>query len=297
MKLGKLAAWTIFSTFDARNGAAFAQRIEHWGYDALWIPEAFGRDPLIGASWILANTTKLNVATGIANIYARDSLATVNAQYALAEQSEDRFLLGVGVSHIPLVEGVRRHKYEKPIAAMTAYLESMKNATYVGPAPTETPKTVIAALGPRMLEVAAKHADGAHPYNVTPEHTAAARRILGADKLLCPEQKVLLETDPTKARAIGRRALELYLTLPNYRNNFLRMGFTEQDMEDGGSNRLVDGLVAWGDEHQIRARIQEHWDAGADQVCIQSVPREGGALARQDERIFELLAPKNSQKL
>jgi len=234
------------------------------------------------------------VATGIANIYARDSLATVNAQYALAEQSEDRFLLGVGVSHIPLVEGFRGHKYEKPIAAMTAYLESMKNATYVGPAPTETPKTVIAALGPRMLEVAAKHADGAHPYNVTPEHTAAARRILGADKLLCPEQKVLLETDPAKARAIGRRALELYLTLPNYRNNFLRMGFTEQDMENGGSNRLVDGLVAWGDEHQIRARIQEHWDAGADQVCIQSVPREGGALARQDERIFELLAPKNS---
>ena len=142
--------------------------------------------------------------------------------------------------------------------------------------------------------VAAKHADGAHPYNVTPEHTAAARRILGADKLLCPEQKVLLETDPAKARAIGRRALELYLTLPNYRNNFLRMGFTEQDMENGGSNRLVDGLVAWGDEHQIRARIQAHWDAGADQVCIQSVPREGGALARQDERIFELLAPKNS---
>ena len=134
MKLGKLAAWTIFSTFDARNGAAFAQRIEHWGYDALWIPEAFGRDPLIGASWILANTTKLNVATGIANIYARDSLATVNAQYALAEQSEDRFLLGVGVSHIPLVEGVRGHKYEKPIGAMTAYLESMKNATDVGPA-------------------------------------------------------------------------------------------------------------------------------------------------------------------
>jgi probable F420-dependent oxidoreductase len=145
-----------------------------------------------------------------------------------------------------------------------------------------------------MLEVAAKHADGAHPYNVTPEHTAAARRILGADKLLCPEQKVLLETDPAKARAIGRRALEPYLTLPNYRNNFLRMGFTEQDMENGGSNRLVDGLVAWGDEHQIRARIQEHWDAGADQVCIQSVPRERGALARQDERIFELLAPKNS---
>lgn len=291
MKLGKLAVWTLFHTFDARNGAAFAQRIERWGYDAIWIPEALGRDPFIGASWILANTTMLKVATGVANIYARDSLATVNAQYALAEQSDDRFLLGVGVSHVPLVEGVRGHKYEKPTAAMTAYLESMKNATYVGPAPTETPKTVIAALGPRMLEVAANHAHGAHPYNVTPEHTAEARKILGADKLLCPEQKVLLETDPDKARATARTFLKSYLTLPNYRNNFLRMGFTEQDMENGGSNRLVDGIVAWGDEDHIRTRIKAHWDAGADQVCIQSVPREGSTLTRRDERIFELLAP------
>ena len=177
---------------------------------------------------------------------------------------------------------------------MTAYLESMKNATYGGPAPAETPKTVIAALGPRMLEVAAKHADGAHPYNVTSEHTAEARRILGADKLLCPEQKVLLETDPVTARGIGRGFLESYLRLPNYRNHFLRMGFTEQDMENGGSNRLIGGIIAWGDEDQLRARIQAHWDAGADQVCIQSVPRDGHPLARQDERVFELLAPKNS---
>jgi probable F420-dependent oxidoreductase len=294
MKLGKLAVWARFDTFDARNGAAFAQRVERWGYDAIWIPEAFGRDPLIGASWILANTTMLKVATGVANIYARDSLATVNAQYALAEQSEDRFLLGLGVSHIPLVEGVRGHKYQIPTAAMTAYLESMKTVTYGGPPPTGTPKTVIAALGPRMLEVAAKHADGAHPYNVTPEHTAEARRILGANKLLCPEQKVLFETDPATARGIGRGFLDGYLRLPNYRNNFLRMGFTEQDMENGGSNRLVDGIIAWGDEDQIRARIQAHWDAGADQVCIQSVPRDGHPLARQDERIFELLAPVNS---
>jgi len=127
---------------------------------------------------------------------------------------------------------------------MTAYLESMKNATYGGPAPAETPKTVIAALGPRMLEVAAKHADGAHPYNVTSVHTAEARRILGADKLLCPEQKVLLETDPVTARGIGRGFLESYLRLPNYRNHFLRMGFTEQDMEYGGSDRLIDGIIA-----------------------------------------------------
>jgi len=123
MKLGKLAAWVLFYAFDARNGAAFAQRVERWGYDAIWIPEAHGRDPLIGASWILANTTMLKVAIGVANIYARDSLATVNAQYALAEQSADRFLLGVGVSHIPLVEGLRGHKFEKPIAACKRNIE------------------------------------------------------------------------------------------------------------------------------------------------------------------------------
>src|SRR5258708_13215642 len=158
----------------------------------------------------------------------------------------------------------------------------MKNATYVGPAPTETPKTVIAALGPRMLEVAAKHADGAHPYNVTPEHTAAARRILGADKLLCPEQKVLLETDPAKARAIGRRALELYLTLPNYRNNFLRMGFTEQDMENGGANRLGDGPVALGAQDHILPPILQNWDVGAHQILLLNTPSEYPPLPTQN---------------
>src|SRR5882757_2588968 len=294
MKLSKLGVWAGMDAFTAPEAAAFAQRVEAWGYGALWIPEAMGRNSLVHAAWLLANTSKLVIATGIANIYARDWVAASSAQKALNEQSGARFLLGLGVSHSPLVEGFRGQHYGKPVETMRAYLEGMKKARYVAPPPPEPPKTVIAALGPKMLALAAEQADGAHPYNVTPEHTAEARKILGAGKLLCPEQMVLLETDPAKARAIGRRALESYLTLPNYRNNFLRMGFTEQDMENGGSNRLVDGLVAWGDEHQIRARIQEHWDAGADQVNIQSVPREGGALARQDERIFELLAPKNS---
>jgi probable F420-dependent oxidoreductase len=277
--------------FSAAESAALARRMENWGYKTLWIPEAYGRDPLIGSSWLLANTTRLQLATGIANIYARDALAAVNAQYGLGEQSGGRFLLGLGVSHVPLVEGMRGHKYEKPIPTMRAYLEAMEKIAYVGPLPPEKPKTIIAALGPRMLELARLLADGVHPYNVSPVHTAAAREILGPGKLLCPEQKVILETDPSKARAIARKMLMHSLSLPNYRSNFMRMGFTADDLDNGGSNKFIDSIVSWGDEDTIRARIQEHWEAGADHVCIQCLSREGTKLTRDDEKIFELLAP------
>jgi probable F420-dependent oxidoreductase len=286
-----LAIWLLADVLPAAEAAAFAKRTERWGYGSLWIPEALGCDPLVRAGWLLANTSTLNLATGIANIYARDALAAVNAQYGLAEQSGGRFLLGLGVSHSPLVEGVRGHRYEKPIPMMRAYLEAMRGTTYQGPPPAEQPKTVIAALGPKMLELARELADGAHPYNVTPDHTATARKILGPGKLLCPEQKVVLETSASTARAISRRAVVRYLGLPNYRNSFLRMGFTEADLEHEGSDRLIDGLVAWGDEDAIRARIEDHWAAGADQVCVQVLPREGMVLTKADERIFELLAP------
>jgi probable F420-dependent oxidoreductase len=294
MNIERLGIFAVANTLSAPDAVALARRIEKWGYGALWIPEAFGRDPLVGSSWLLANTTRLCLATGIANIYARDSLATLNAQYALAEQSGGRFLLGLGVSHSPLVEGLRGHKYEKPIPTMKNYLGEMAKAKYQGPQPPERPKTVIAALGPKMLEVAAALADGAVPYNVTPEHTAKAREILGRGKLLCPEQMVLLESDPSTARAIGRRAMAIYLTLPNYRNNFLRMGFSEQDLDNGGSDRFIDAIVVWGDEKAIRARVQDHWDAGADHVCIQSLPRHGEALTKDDEKVFELLSPARS---
>jgi probable F420-dependent oxidoreductase len=161
----------------------------------------------------------------------------------------------------------------------------------MGPPPAEKPKTVIAALGPKMLEVAAQLTDGAHPYNVTPEHTAQARAILGPGKLLCPEQMVLLEKDASIARAIGRRTLGRYFQLPNYRNNLLRLGFGESDFDGNGSDRLIDALVAWGSEDAIRKRIQQHWDAGADHVCIQSIPKEGMFPRPSDEKILELLAP------
>ena len=291
MKIGKLGVWATTETMTAPEAAAFAKRVEAWGYGALWLPEAMGRNVLVHSAWLLANTTSLVVATGIANIYARDAMAMAAAQLTLAEQSGNRFLLGLGVSHAPLVEGVRGHAYEKPIGKMRQYLEDMARAQYIASRPSEKPLTLVAALGPQMLALTAELADGAHPYNVTPEHTAQARAALGPDKLLCPEQMVLLEDNPAAARAAGRKILEIYLALPNYRNNLTRIGFSSDDFEGGGSDRLIDALIAWGDDAAIRRRIQAHWDAGADHVCIQSVPGDGNFANRPSERIFELLAP------
>ncbi len=216
MEIGKLGVWMSQEMLTAADAVAQARRVEAWGYKALWQPEAVGRNVLVHSGWLLAHTTSLVVATGIANIYARDPMACAGAQIALAEASGDRFLLGLGVSHMPLVEGVRRHAYGKPLTTMREYLTAKAGALYMAPKPATPPPTVIAALGPKMLELSAQQADGAHPYNVTPEHTARARGILGPGKLLCPEQMVLLETDPAKARAAARRTLAVYLPLPNY---------------------------------------------------------------------------------
>ncbi len=289
MKLGKLGVWAAMDTMTAAEGAAFAKRVEGWGYAALWLPESRGRNVLVHSSWLLANTTKLIVAPGIANIYARDAMAMANGQRALAEQSGGRFLLGLGVSHVPAVEGVRGHVYGKPVTTMRNYLDAMAASPYAAPEPDEKPPTILAALGPRMMALCASHADGAHPYNVTPEHTAEARHILGAGKLLCPEVWVLLETDASKARALGRQALAHYLQLDNYVNNWRRLGFSDDAFAGGGSDRFIDENVAWGDEGKIRARLQQHWDAGADHICIQSISPDGGR--KPDERVLALLAP------
>ena len=173
-------------------------------------------------------------------------MAMANAQRGLNEQSGNRFLLGLGVSHKPMVSTMRGHAYGKPVATMRAYLEAMRAAPYAAPPPSETPRTVLAALGPKMLALAAEMTDGAHPYCVTPEHTAEARRILGPGKLLCPEVMVLLETDPAKARAAARTALSSYIQLENYANNWRRLGFTDDDLAGGGSDRFVDANIAWG---------------------------------------------------
>jgi probable F420-dependent oxidoreductase len=289
MQLGKLGVWAPMDVLSAAEGALFAQRVEAWGYAALWLPESRGRDVLVHSSWLLANTKSLIVAPGIANIYARDPMAMANGQRALAEQSGGRFLLGIGVSHAPTVTGLRGHSYGRPVTTMRAYLQGMQAAPYLAPEPPERPLTIVAALGPRMMALSGELADGAHPYNVPPEHTAEARQILGSGKLLCPEVWVLLETDASAARSAARQALAPYMRLDNYVNNWRRLGFGDDELAGGGSDRFIDANVAWGTEEAIRKRIQEHWDAGADHVCIQSINPDGSR--RPDEKVLALLGP------
>jgi len=288
MELGKVGVWSFPDRLPAPEAARFAQRVEALGYSALWLPEAVGRDPFASAAWLLANTENLVLATGIASIYARDANAMKAAQMTLAEQSGGRFLLGLGVSHAPMVEMVRGHSYGKPVATMRAYLERMDQAPYAAVAPEEAPPRVIAALGPKMLELARERCQGAHPYLVPPEHTAQAREILGPDAWLCTEQKVLRQTDPSAARPIARGALAIYLNLPNYRNNLLRLGYEDKDFADGGSDRLVDAIVAWGDEKALAERVRAHLQAGASHVCVQPLHPEGQPVP--DEAVLEALA-------
>ncbi|MCH2170329.1 TIGR03620 family F420-dependent LLM class oxidoreductase [Myxococcota bacterium] len=291
MNLDAPGVWFYPDGLTAPQTAEFAQRIEALGYSTLWLPEAGGRDPFVLASWVLANTERLVVATGIANIYARDPMAMRAAQYALAEQSGGRFLLGIGVSHAPLVEDVRGHVYGKPIASMRAYLERLAAAPYGAPIPEPTPPTLLAALGPRMLELARDAAAGAHPYLVPPEHTERARAILGPDRLLCTEQKVVYESEASKARAIARNspAISFGLTLPNYRRNLMRLGYDDTDFSGEMSDRLIDAVVAWGNDQALAQRVRDHYDAGADHVCIHPLHPDNESVP--DWRILEALAP------
>jgi probable F420-dependent oxidoreductase len=285
VKLGSVGIWTRqFEFHPAAKVQEAAGELEELGYGAIWFNESAGREALTHAGLLLAATRRIVVATGIANIYARDPMAMASAQKTLAEAYPDRFVLGLGVSHVPLVEQLRGHRYEKPVARMRAYLGAMDQAPYRSVPPSSKPLRVLGALRPKMLELAAQRADGAHPYNVNPAHTERARQILGADRYLCPEQAVVLETDPAKARKIGREFLEIYLKLPNYANNLLWLGFREDDFLNGGSDRLIDAIIAWGDLNAIRNRIHEHHSAGADHVCVQVLPADPQALPLHEWR-------------
>lgn len=288
MELGELGVWYFTDGMSSSDAASAAKRIEDLGYSALWLPETVGRNPFVHASWLLANTTSLVVATGIANIYHREPGVTLAAQLTLAEQSNDRFLLGLGVSHKPLVEGLRGLNYGKPVSTMRNYLQKMKASPYTAPRTTEPPKTVIAALGPKMLELAATEVDGAHPYFTSPSHTKMARDIMGPDAWLCVEQKVIMETDSEKARAAARRAASTYQALPNYRNNWLRMGLNESDIDGSGSDKFIDTTFAWGDKEAIQERIHEHMQAGANHVCVQPI-RSDGNIQQPDWDALEAL--------
>jgi probable F420-dependent oxidoreductase len=270
IQLGAFGVWTFqLDTLPAARMQETVAELEEMGYGAVWYGEALGREALTKAALLLGGTKRVVIATGIANIYARDPVTMAAAQKTLAEAYPNRFLLGLGVSHIPLVEKMRGHRYDKPVPTMRAYLDAMDKAPYQAVPPSSKPPRVLAALGPLMLKLAAERTDGAHPYNTTPEHTAQARQLLGPNPYLCPEQAVILEKDPAKARAIARKFLEIYLGLPNYTNNWLRLGFQETDLANGGSDRLIDTVVSWGDLKTVVSRIQEHHAAGADHVCIQ----------------------------
>lgn len=268
--IGRVGVWYGgIDALPAPEAREVARRVEELGYGALWVAEAVGRDPFVSSAILLAATGTLPLATGIANIYARDPMTMAAGQKTLAEAFPGRFLLGLGVSHGHLVAGVRKHDWSKPYSRMVEYLEKMDSALYMARGPETDPGRLLAALGPRMLALAATQANGAHPYFTTPEHTSIARGAMGDDALLAPEQMVVLETDPAEARRIARAGMKIYLGLPNYFNNLRRLGFTEDDWSDGGSDRLVDAIVAWGTEETIAARVAEHHAAGADHVCVQ----------------------------
>jgi probable F420-dependent oxidoreductase len=282
--LGRVGIWyggiDALATPEAQRAA---QVVEELGFGALWVAEAVGRDPFVSASVLLSATSTLPVATGIANIYARDPMTMVAGQKTLAEAYPGRFLLGMGVSHGHLVAGVRKHDYSKPYSYMVEYLDRMDKALFMAVGPETDPGRLLAALGPKMLQLSATRANGSHPYFTTPEHTAIARETMGDDALLAPEQMVVLETDPAEARRIARAGMKIYLGLPNYFNNLMRLGFTEDDRADGGSDRLVDAIVAWGTEDEIAARVADHHAAGADHVCVQ-VLQDGMAMPEEQWR-------------
>jgi probable F420-dependent oxidoreductase len=272
--LPRLGIWTgALDVVPLAEACDHATEIEQLGYGALWVPEVAGRDVFVGLGAILRSTERLVGATGIASIWARDAVAMTGAAKALTEAFPERVLLGLGVSHHSLVEGLRGHEYRRPLEAMRSYLEAMDTSPYTAYRPTTPLRRVLAALGPRMLDLAAERTDGAHTYFVTPEHTATARARLG-QRLLCVEQAVLVETDITRAREIGRAHTAIYVVLPNYQANLRRMGFEDADFADGGSDRLVDAIVAWGDETTIARRVGEQFDAGADHVCVQPLTAE-----------------------
>ena len=270
LALGRVGVWSFaLQAHDAATERAAVAAYETLGYRSTWFPESVGsKEAFAHAAILLGASARMIVATGIANVYARDPMAMANGARTLAEAYPGRFILGLGVSHAATVAR-RGSVYERPIERMSAYLDAMEAAAYAAPAPAEPVPVVLAALGPRMLELAAARTDGAHPYFVPVEHTAMARERLGPEPLLVVEQTAVLDTDRAGARETARAFAARYLGLPNYANNLRRLGWGDEDLTGGGSDRLLDALIVQGDAGVIAARVRAHLDAGADHVCVQ----------------------------
>lgn len=268
---------------DPAAAADAAAELEEQGWSALWIPDV-GGDLFASVGNLLGATSTVTVATGILNLWMREAAETAQRHHDFVAEHGPRFLVGIGVSHAPLIDAAEPGRYRRPLARTAEYLDGLDAAEH----PLAPGDRVLAALGPKMLELARDRTAGSHPYLVAPEHTAIVREALGPDRLVAPEQAVVLETDPGRAREIARAHLAGYLGLPNYANNWKRIGFTDDDLADGGSDRLVDALVAWGDEDAALERVQQHRDAGADHVCVQVL---GGDLMSPSTDEWRRLAP------
>jgi probable F420-dependent oxidoreductase len=280
-RIGRVGVWASQLQWQtaARAQEAVAE-IGELGFGAVWVGEATGKEILTHAAVLLAAGGDIVVATGIASIWARDPMAMANAGRTLAEAYPDRFVLGLGVSH-PFLTEKRDRGYEHPLSQMRRYLDAMDGAPFAGPS-VDPPPRVLAALGPKMLALARDRASGAHSYFVPVEHTVLAREVLGPDPLLAPEQAVLLEPEPDVARPLARKHMATYLALSNYAKNLRRLGWSDEDLADGGSDRLVDALVAWGDVEAVVERVRSHHDRGADHVAIRVLSDDPKRLPFQE---------------
>jgi probable F420-dependent oxidoreductase len=284
IRLGRVGIWSTHFAADRETAKEAAAELERLGYGALWLS---GRPSLFELARELLSVTKhIVVATGIASIWTYSPEAVAEAHHALTQAYPRRFLLGLGVSHAQIVDREQAGQYSRPVERMAAYLDALDTA----PTPVPARERVLAALGPRILTLARERSAGAHPYLVTVEHTRQARAVLGAGRLLAPEQGVVLATDPVQARSIARAYLAQYLQLPNYTNSWLRLGFTPDDLAAGGSDRLVDALVAWGGVDAIRERVAGHLNAGADHVCLQALTANPSAWPREEWRTLAAVA-------
>jgi probable F420-dependent oxidoreductase len=279
MELAGVGVWSSQLRYgDAAESADAAAELDDLGFTALWIPDVGGQ-VFDAVGRLLTATRRTTIATGILNLWMHSPGDVAESYAALTAEHGDRFLLGIGVSHAPLIDAGEPGRYRKPLAATATFLDGLDAA----PQPVPTENRVLAALGPKMLDLSATRARGAHPYLVTPEHTAAARSTLGEGPLLLPEQTVILTDSEDEARRVGTDWLRSYLALPNYANNLLRSGFSEDDLTQV-SARLFDAIIAWGDEDAILRRVAEHHAAGADHVCVQVLLADPQAFPREQWR-------------
>ena len=282
----------VFTFLDGLTGeqtGQLARKVEQLGYSALWFPETLGRESFSFASYLLSRTERLVIATGIVVTYAYEPIAIANATRTLAELYGDRFVLGLGVSN---AQGNARRgiPYGKPLSFTREYLTKMKAVPYAAPAPQNDPPVVLAGMMPKMLALAATQTQGTHTYFTVLEQITAIRKALGPEPWLCAELGVMLESDADTARAAARSYMQTYLQIDHYVQRFKEVGFTDADTANGGSDRLVDAVIAWGDAAKIRERIAAYYEAGASHVCIMPLSPKGGMVP--DERAIEALAPE-----